>query len=117
MIDMKLNPEQSQNMVGGTLLGAENDAEPLPAYPEGLKVELEGESLKRLAMGEGNLPQVGTRMVLHALVEVIEVCKEDGAIEAEYCVELQITAMELQADEKPLNPQQAAYEKLGKMFA
>ncbi len=113
MIDMKLTPEQSQAQ---TFLGVEDAGDVLPAYPEGLKISIEGDALKRLAIGEGNLPAVGTKLLLNALVEVVEVCKEEGAIDSEYCVELQITSMELVSNEPKLNPQQAAYAQVGSMY-
>lgn len=97
MIDMKLTPQQSPS---ATLL-AESEANEGPAYPYGTTIELRGETLKRLAIGSGNLPQVGQKMRLAALVEVIEVSKEDQQIEAGYCVELQITAMELTSPDAP----------------
>jgi hypothetical protein len=106
MIDMKLTPEQSQTM---SLL--EGDIEGMPAYPEGLKLELEGEALKRMAMGAGNLPPVGQRFVLLASVEVVEVCKEEGAMDTDYCVELQIQQMEL------TKPEMDMHDRIDQMYA
>ena len=114
MIDMKLTPEQSQTMTILDMQEAQN-IETVGAYPEGLKIELEGEVLKRLAIGEGNLPQVGQKFMLCAMVEVIEVGKEQGTMDTELCVELQIQQMELNAPEQ-MNEQQAAYNQINKMY-
>lgn len=104
MIDLKLTPQQSE---ATTLLGGpvENDG---PQYPHGTKLTLEGETLKRLAMGEGNLPQVGTKFMVIAEAEVVEVCKANGQIEAGYCVELQLTTLDLQAPPGERKPDQQA---------
>lgn len=91
MIDMKLTPAQAPS--GNTLLGAEPNEGPM--YPEGLCIELDTESLRKLAIGTGNLPAVGTRLHLSAIVEVVEVCKEQQQIQQELCVELQIQRMAL----------------------
>lgn len=111
MIDMKLNQDQSP-----TLLGASAGEHDGPQYPYGLRITLDGETLKRLAIGEGNLPQVGKRLALKGLAEVVEVCKEQGQTRAEYCVELQITTLEL-SEPEALNPQQEAMRRVEAMFA
>ena len=111
MIDMKLTPQQAPS---ATLMGGV-EANEGPTYPYGLTVEIRGEALKRLGFGPGNLPQVGQKMDMKAMVEVIEVCKEEAQIETEYCVELQIQAMSL-GDEPSPNEQQRDAEKIAALY-
>jgi hypothetical protein len=110
MIDMKLNQDQSPAGALGLAEPTENNG---PKYPYGLVISLDNESLKKLAMG---LPQVGDGFTLDALVEVIAVSKDSGQIEDGKRVELQITAMGLENPEDQMNEQQAAYNKLAKMY-
>lgn len=112
MIDMKLTPEQAQQMTS-LATGEGENIEIVGAYPEGLKLEFEGETLRRLAIGSGNLPPVGAKYMLHAIVEIVEVSKEEGAMDTEYCVEAQIQQMEL-ADAQ--NEQQRAMAQINKMY-
>ena len=107
MIDMKQKPASPV-----TLLGDEADD---GQYPYGLQIRLDNESLKRLGIGEGNLPQVGQRFAISGLAEVVEVSKEDGQTEKGYCVELQIQQIELAAPEA-MNEQQAAYARVSRMY-
>jgi hypothetical protein len=111
MIDMKLQPGQAapENLLMG------DSQEAGPTYPEGLRIELEGESLKRMAMGEGNLPHVGQKFRLVAMAEVVEVCKDETQTEAGYCVEMQIQALEL-GDPEQLNDQQKAYNQVTQIY-
>ena len=103
MIDLKLTPQQSDP---ATMLGApvENNG---AQYPHGTTLKLEGETLKRLAFGDGNLPQVGDKFMVIGEAEVVEVCKENGQIEAGYCVELQMTTIDLQAPAGEVSDPQA----------
>lgn len=107
MIDMKQKPSSPVTMLG--------DVAEEGAYPEELRIELNNESLKRLGIGEGNLPQVGQRFAISGLAEVVEVCKEDGQLEKGFCVELQIQQFEL-APPEAMNEQQAAHARLSKLY-
>lgn len=107
MIDMKCAP-----MSAPTMLSDVAD----DAYPPGMQFEVSGDQLRALGIGSGNLPQVGDKMTANVQVEVIEVCKEDGAIEQGYCVRYQIQSMQFVTEEDALNEQQAAHAKLAGMY-
>jgi hypothetical protein len=113
MIDMKQKPASPVSMLG--------DVAEEGSYSESLRIELDNESLKRLGIGSGNLPQVGQKFAISGLAEVVEVCKEDGLLEEGYCVELQIQQFELAAPEalnaKPAaNEQQQAQAQIERMY-
>ena len=107
MIDMKMKPVSTPTMLSDIA----DDA-----YPEGMKFEVSGEQLQALGIGSGNLPQVGQKMMINAQVEVVEVCKEDGQVEPEYCVEFQIQAMQIVTEQDAQNEQQRAYSQVERMF-
>lgn len=107
MMDMKQKPASPV-----TLLGNEADD---GQYPYGLRIHLDSETLKRLGISEGNLPQVGAKFAISGLAEVLEVGKDDGQTEKGYRVELQIQQIELAAPEA-LNEQQAAHARLSKLY-
>jgi hypothetical protein len=107
MIDMKLPPLSAPTMLSDVA----DDA-----YPPGMKFEVEGDQLRALGIGSGNLPQVGDRMTMNAQVEVVEVSKEDGAIEPSYCVCFQIQGMQFVSKEDAMNEQQAAHAKIAGMY-
>ncbi len=95
MIDMKLTAEEAKKPGGScaTMMGGEpNDG---PKYPDGLEIRLNAIALSKLAIGPGNLPQVGTRITITAQCEVCCVEKEDNQISNDLCVELQIQQMEI----------------------
>lgn len=70
-----------------------------PEYPYGLKISLQNESLKKLGLKE--LPEVGKKMMLHAMVECCAVSKYDSKEGGEVkSLELQITDMELGSAKK-----------------
>lgn len=113
MIDMKLTPQQAPaDMLLGMPQDEPNEA---PLYPEGLCIKLDNDALRKLGIGAGNLPAVGARMRLAALVQVVEVCNEPKQIDSELCVELQITHMEIGPENVP-NEQQAAHARIAGMF-
>lgn len=101
MIDMKMKPQSP-----ATLLSDVDDA----AYPVGLAIRIEGEQLKALGIGEGNLPQVGQRLQLTAMGEVVQVEKESGSVESGYCVRLQIQQLALG------NEQQQAAQQVASVY-
>ncbi len=102
MIDMKMQPTG-----GPTLLS--NEAEE-PGYPPGLCLYLNADTLRKLGIGEGNLPQVGQHFGMHGRVEVVSVSKHDGQIETGLQVELQVTHLELG------NEQQRAAGQVSRMY-
>lgn len=107
MMDMKQKPVSPATML--------SDAADDGAYPEGLCIELDNETLKRLGIGGGNLPQVGQRVMVCAIGEVVEVCKEDGMLDKGYCVEIQLQQLELNPPEE-MNEQQSAHEQIGRLY-
>jgi hypothetical protein len=111
MYDMKLTHDQTNADMLGLSQPTENNG---PAYPYGLTITLDNDTLKKLAMG---LPQVGDKFTLHAMVEAIAVSKDPSTIEDGKRVELQITAMELEPPEDERNEQQKAYDQISKMYA
>lgn len=109
MIDMRTGNEAQ-----GSLL-AQN--ENTPNYPYGLRLNLDAATLKKLAMGDGNMPQIGQQFCLDALCEVIAVSMDDGQSNVGYSMTLQITAMELcPPGEEEENPGQAALDQISKMY-
>lgn len=113
MIDMKLTPEQSPATQLGLAEPTENNG---PKYPYGLEIRLEGESLKKLAIGEGNMPKVGDIMIMDAVLDVVSISKSDNQIENGYCICLQIQQMDLKSADEQMNEQQAAYSKISKLY-
>lgn len=87
MKSMKMEKKQAEQM-GDTV---KSDT---PEYPYGLKIHLDNECLKRLALEE--LPEIGEEMMLVAKVQVTDVHQSERQGEGPYMsVGLQITDMEL----------------------
>ena len=103
MISMKLTPEEAKQVNGGACCAGEPEQ---PAYPYGLSVSLDDKSLAKL--GITALPQPGTKMVLHAQVEVTNTSQYENQEGKDLSISLQITDMELaqasNADPKSLYP-------------
>jgi len=77
-------------------------------YPYGLRVDLEKEALKKLKMDR--LPEVGKKMTLVALVEVISVSlSEHKGDELNKNVGLQITDMELKESKEDRSSESKLY--------
>lgn len=113
MVDMKLTHEQSPAGALGLAEPTENNG---PKYPYGLEIRLEGESLKKLAIGESGMPKVGDIMTMDAVLEVVSISKSGNQIENGYCVCLQIQQMELESVEDEMNEQQAAYRQIERLY-
>jgi hypothetical protein len=111
MIDMKMTADQGGSYMVPQL--AENTG---PKYPYGTKICLDAQTLRKLAIGEGTIPQVGEKMMLNAQVEVVEVSKSEDQIEAGYSIELQITGMEFVTEDDGMNEQQKSYQKISRMY-
>ena len=68
------------------------------SYPYGLKVHINEECFEKLGLGE--VPKVGTKMMMLAVVEVTDIHKsEKGDDKAYYSMGLQITDMALNKKE------------------
>jgi hypothetical protein len=98
MISMKLTPAEAKSE---TMLGDPDDSD-LPEYPYGLTVCLDKDSLDKL--GITDLPPVGTRMQLTALVEVCSVSQYQNQSGTDSNLSLQITDMELAASNSEPKP-------------
>lgn len=94
MIDMKLTAKEAKAEVA--CCPAEEGG---PAYPYGLSLNLDDEVLAKLGLTE--LPAVGTKMMLMAVVEVTGTSQYSNQDGKEGNVNLQITAMDLQPADKP----------------
>jgi len=101
MINMKQKPE-AEEMSGAI----EYDE---PAYPYGLCLHLDAEQLEKL--GITALPKVGSTMMIHAMAYV----KSTGAYETQggndMTMSLQITDMEISAEERGVSHAEAMYGK------
>jgi len=88
MTNMKLSIEEKKDMDAPTLVADR------PAYPYGLRINLEPEAVKKLGMKD--VPSVGEKMMMLAMVEVVRIEQEKHMDDTpEYTVSLQITDMEL----------------------
>lgn len=88
MVNLKSEPKQRDN---STMVAPTYEE---PAYPWGLRISLNDESLKKLGVAE--LPAVGETLQVTCMVEVVGVSQhqeKDG--DACRSVELQITDMDL----------------------
>lgn len=93
MTSMKLTPSEATDDMG---LCSPNEA---PAYPWGLRLDLEDATLKKL--GIESPPAVGTKMMLTAMAEVTSASQRENQDGKDVCVGLQITDMALKAESKP----------------
>lgn len=92
LVSMEIQKSEVTDFYARPLESAEAEG---PKYPYGLKIDLEGESLKKLGLVD--LPKVGTKMTLTAQVEVCSVSQyesKDG--NADQRVSIQIEAMALE---------------------
>jgi hypothetical protein len=93
LTNMKMEPKESQDQYG---MSAVSDS---PAYPYGLEIRLDSESIKKLDLK--SLPQVGSNLMVTARVEVTSVSSNDSKEGGKnHCVSLQITDMELGAEKE-----------------
>lgn len=84
-----------------------------PAYPWGLRLELNDESMKKLGMEE--LPDVGATLTLHAKVKVERVSQNDSAEGGKrQDMSLQITDMSLSgSDDEETSTEEKLYKTDG----
>lgn len=82
---------------------AKEKNQPMPSlggedrYPYGTRIDLDKDSLEQL--GIKNLPAVGTEMMIECKVTVIAVRESASQENTSRSMELQITAMDIEADE------------------
>lgn len=103
LIDMKLTPEESKDLLGCCAPSDTNDG---PAYPYGLSIYLDDETLKKL--GITTMPDVGSKLTLHAVVEVTGNSQRQTQEGKTVNMDLQITDMEL-AGTPAADPAQRMY--------
>lgn len=106
LTNMKNDPPKKETMLAEAVCCGEDTA-----YPYGLRICLNNEGLQKL--GITTLPGINERMVLHALVEVVQVSESeyqegDGGSHASRNVDLQITDMELLSENED-TPAQRLY--------
>lgn len=95
LIDMKLSPEEAKEQSGcSPCLLADDEAPKGPKYPYGLCIYLCDETLAKLNLGE--LPDVGTTFMLHAMVEVTSNSQRQTQDGKDVSMDLQITSMALE---------------------
>lgn len=97
LVDMTLSKEEAKEESG--LMSADYD---MPRYPYGLCLCLDDDSLKKL--GITSLPAIGTEMMITAKVKVTSVRSRETQTEnqsdSESSVDMQITAMEIGANQE-----------------
>ncbi|WP_254227754.1 capsid staple protein [Burkholderia gladioli] len=103
---MKLTPAEAKQESGAVPMDADQ-----PAYPYGLTICLDDESLAKL--GITTLPDVGTAFTLAARVEVCSTSQYQNQDGADRNLSLQITDMELSAPPSNQTPEQAAAKLYG----
>src|ERR1700744_2120113 len=95
LVSMKLSPAEAKEESGDYAMGVASDPADQPAYPYGLTLDLDDETLAKL--GITTLPQVGATMQLMALVEVSSVRESQNQGGSTKGVCLQVTDMSLEA--------------------
>lgn len=95
MKDMKLSPEKAKEMV--TPIASDG-----PRYPYGLCLRLGEDELKKLGIKE--LPDVGSKMMIRAVVEVQSVGQYESQQSESRNLELQIVEMDLKKAKKEIDP-------------
>lgn len=104
MKNMKLTPKEATK----ECMPCDNEYKG-PEYPYGLRVCLDGESMDKLGLKE--LPDVGTKMKLVAIVEVVGARIDKGQDREYKNVDLQITDMELASAKTEKSTEDALYSK------
>jgi hypothetical protein len=109
MASMRMEPAKNEQVAEKA--PSEGDR---PAYPWGLSVHLDDQSLSKL--GLDRLPQVGKPVMIHALADVTNVSEQervgaDGKKEINRAVALQITNMGMGHYEEPKEATEVLYGK------
>lgn len=91
--DMRISDMEKKN---NTLLSVVDDK---PNYPYSLKLMLDSDTVAKLGLAD--LPDVGEKMQMLAVVEVVGVRKEGEVGDVgKYCLDLQIQQMDIKESEK-----------------
>lgn len=106
LIDMKLSPDEAKKEYGMPSTSMLSDADDLPKYPWGLSLCLDDEVIAKLNLGE--LPDVGTKFMLMAVVEVTSNSQRQNQDGKCVSMDLQITEMAL-APNTDKSPAQGLY--------
>lgn len=102
MISMKMTAEEAKDC--GAICTQDGDDKG-PAYPYGLCIYLDDKALAKL--GITTLPDVGTKMTLHAVVEVTSNSQRQTQDGKTVNMDLQITDMELSTEVEKSSAQRA----------
>jgi hypothetical protein len=105
MTNMKLSPDEAKDAADSCCATGEGDG---PAYPYGLSINLDDKVLTKL--GITTPPTVGTKLILHAMVEVTSNSQYENQSGKEANVNLQITDMDLEQAMRK-DPAQVLYGK------
>lgn len=89
LTNMKLSPKEAKTMLGC----CEPEQGDGPAYPYGLSISLNDDTLKKLGMDA--MPEIGAKMQLMAVVEVTSTSQYNQQSGTDKNVSLQITDMAL----------------------
>ena len=92
MKSLKISAKKAKEKMTPTLVGSDEDR-----YPYGTRIDLDQDALEKL--GIKNLPAVGTEMMIECKVTVIAVRESASQENTSRSMELQITAMDIEADE------------------
>jgi len=84
LVDMKLTKKESKEMTAGSELTQ-------PAYPYGLRLELNDESMKKIHIE--SMPEVGTKVLVHAVAQVERVSENQTQEGKRQDMSLQITEL------------------------
>ena len=96
LVSMKKSPEELREGKDTACCAPESDQ---PAYPYGLRIDLNDETLAKLGITE--LPAVGTTMKLMAVVEVTSASQYESEQGKDRTICLQITDMAMDAGTPP----------------
>lgn len=89
MINLRMTKKEATDQLGAVPA----DPKDAPLYPYGTSLRLDDETLLKLGLSE--LPAVGAKFTLHAVVEVTGVRSSQRQGEQDSSLDLQVTDMEL----------------------
>lgn len=109
LINMAMSAEEAAEAYPTTLATEKAEG---PKYPYGLCLHLDDDALEKLGITE--MPKVGDKLMLTAMVEVVGTStNERQGGDEESCVDLQITDLAVGDEDEPTkgNPVKALYGK------